>query len=116
MTRRTPWQQAGQKCCTPRCCRWPRKMKWSCGFGIRSIRRRVERGLGPLANLLKSAQRHRRVARHELTTSRWEEWRNGAERTKASQECEEEMASRSSRRDRHCGAAVGEVVIRTPLV
>src|SRR5579859_677041 len=116
MTRPTHLQPAAQKCSTPRCCLWPRKAKWWCGYGIRSIHKRAGRGLGLRVNFQTSFQLYRREARHELTSSRWEEWRNGAERPKTCQEREEKVANRSSRRNRHRRTAIGEAALGPPLV
>src|SRR5215831_4528951 len=116
MTRRTRWPQAEQKCCTPRCCLWPRKAKWWFGCEIPSIHKGAGRGLGLQARYPARCDGYRWEARHELTNSRGEEWRNGAGRAKAGEEREEEVASRSSRRDRHRGAASGEAAVRTSLV
>src|SRR5437870_5380920 len=46
MTKHTRWPAGAQKCCTPKCCRWPRKAKWWCGCAIPSIRRYAAHGLG----------------------------------------------------------------------
>src|SRR6266702_1164063 len=115
MTKHTRWPAGAQKCCTPKCCRWPRKAKWWCGCAIPSIRRHAAHGLGRPATF---PTRFCREVRHEPASSGREEWPNAAKRARkpAGQEHGKKMARRSSRCDRHRRATTGEAARRTPVV
>src|SRR5437016_3821477 len=115
MTKHTRWPAGAQKCCTPKCCRWPRKAKWWCGCAIPSIRRHAAHGLGRPATF---PTRFCREVRHEPASSGREEWPNAAKRARkpAGQEHGKKMARRSSRCDRHRRATTGEAARRAPVV
>src|SRR2546429_5985243 len=92
MTKHTRWPAGAQKCCTPKCCRWPRKAKWWCGCAIPSIRRHAAHGLGRPATF---PTRFCREVRHEPASSGREEWPNAAKRARkpAGQEHGKKMRS-----------------------